>query len=208
MNPNLPTNIFNKYVPFVGLWGGETFSIYRPDYTVVDNDPGPILYTRKIRVDPTTNKFAEPPFTNVSYYDIFVKKSLLQPGDIIKKSVSDGMAPAVTVSHFFDTKAITGFRTSRIGKIVNADDGEIVYDNVYFDFLGASYPGSSINSKLEESLRIPSVKVVMFNRPNVDKLTMKLVEKDSTFARMWVIEAIDYSGNTMVLTLRSPDKFD
>lgn len=207
--------IFQRFMPLVGQWGGDIWNVYRPDYTAMDQTPTLIQSNVRFRCDPAGYKFAEPQFLGVSYYDVFGPESILLPGDILKRSSSDGMTPAITVAHFMPVKAITGVRTSRIGKIMNSTGDTPVYTSVYFDFLGIGFPGSSINRNLEESLRIPSTRAVLYPRKGISRLRMHLVETDNdtfitqpdgsitTFQRKWMIEEIDFSGTQMVLTLRN-----
>jgi hypothetical protein len=199
----------------VGIIGGDTFDIWRPDYTQSDNTPVLVAAAQQFRVDPVTGKFAEPRFQGVEYYDIFGPISLVQPGDILMKTTPDSrMTPAVTIEGFYPLKAVTGFRSSRTCNIMNSATDTPVFTNVYFDFMGEGFPGSSINRNLEQSLKIPSTSVVLFRRDNISRLRMHLFETDiqrtttlpdgttQPFIRKWNIEEIDMTGNLMVLTLR------
>ena len=172
------------------------------------------MYTKilLIGLDPSSPVFSEPKFRDVDWYEIFGDRTILQPGDIIVKSTpDDNQTPPVTFAHSMPIKAGIGFRTSRIGMITNQFD-EPIYTNVYFDFLGASYPGSSINKKLEKSLQIPTVRVVIFKRDNLFRLRTQLIETDSNltitkdgvsvpYQRKWKVEEIQHTGNFMLLTL-------
>lgn len=123
------------------------------------------------------------------------------------------MIPPVTVLHYTAIGACVGFRSSRLCNITNQHDDPI-YTNVYFDFLGAGYPGSSINRKLEDTMRIPSTRIVIFKRNNLFRLRTQIVEIDNNltikrdgvdvpFQRTWMVEEIDQSGNVQVLTISS-----
>jgi hypothetical protein len=124
------------------------------------------------------------------------------------------MTPPLTIAHYMPMKALTAFRTGRICDITN-EVGSTVYHDVYYEYLGTGFPGSAINHKLEQSLKIPSIKVVLFNRVNLITLRMLLIETDNTatyvdadgntqtFQRRWVIDQIDTIKPITVLTLRS-----
>lgn len=111
-------------------------------------------------------------------------------------------------------KAAVGFRSSRRCNITNQYN-EPIYTNVYFDFLGLGFPGSSINKRLEDSLRVPNTRIIIFKRNNLFRLRTQIVEIDSPvtinkdggsptqFQRIWMVEEIDQTGNFMVLTVRN-----
>ncbi len=136
----------------------------------------------------------------------------MEPGDLIIKSIDDsGQTPSVTFGHSMPNKAAMGFRSSRIGMITNTFDDPI-YTNVYFDYLGAGYPGSSINKKLEKTMQIPGTRVIIFKRANLFRLRTQLIETDNNimvkkdgtdtpYQRKWLIEDIQYTGNYMLLSL-------
>ena len=206
--------IFRRYNKFMGAYCGVDFNIYRPDYTSADNEPELVYENVKYLVSPSTGKYSEPKYRDVDWYTIAGDRSLPQPGDIFIKSVEDGgQTPVITYVTLFDNKAFVGFRTSRKGKLTNTKS-ETIYDNVYFDFLGIGFPGSSVNKKLEDSLRIPSTRVIIWNRDGVFRYRTQLIETDSTqyitkdggaptqFQRRWEISEIDHTGNFMILTLQ------
>ncbi len=207
-------NILKRYSKIMGGFSGVNFNIYRPDYTSSDNTPVLVYENVKYLVSPSTGKYSEPRFKNVDWYTIAGDRSLPQPGDLFIKSVDDGgQTPVITYGTLFETKAFVGFRTARLGNLTNESD-DIIYENVYFDFVGESYPGSSINRKLEDSLRIPSVRVMIWNRAGLFRLRTQLIETDSTqyitkdggapvqFQRKWQIGEIQRTGNFAMLTLQ------
>ena len=132
---------------------------------------------------------------------------------MLRRSTDDGMTPTITIGHVTPIKEMVGFRSTRIGKLQNAVD-DVIYTNVYFDFMGDGFPGSSTNREIENSLDIPSTKVLLYKRENIFRLRTLLIETDSPLTitnadgnsvqeeRAWRIEEIDHSGNFMVLTLR------
>lgn len=203
-----------RYRNIYGNYSGDRFDILRPDYTATDNTPALIASGVPFRMDPSSPTFAEPKMRDIDWYEMFGNRSLLKPGDIFQKTVDDGgMTPVVTLLHWTASKAMMGFRTTRLCNITN-EPGNNIYTNVYFDFVGLSFPGSSLNKKLEESLRIPSTRIAMFKRENIFRLRTQILEVDSAvtinkdggaatqFQRTWLVEQIEYTGNIMVLTLK------
>lgn len=220
--------VFNAFMPLVGAYAGSPYDIYRPDYTQINNTPQLVQAGVKFRLDPTTGRFAEPRYEGVMCYDIFGPTANLKSGDLLVRSTAvldasgvpqtpDTMYPVATVMAFDTLKSTYGIRTARIGMIRDsaADPNSIIYNPVYFDWLGQGFPGSQLNRNLAESLKIPSQRCVLYNRPNVTRLRSHLVETDlgvviqqddGTFApyqRTWIIDEIDSTGPLMVLTLRS-----
>jgi hypothetical protein len=201
-------SVFLKYNKLLGELGGDTWNIYRPNYSAVDNAPVLIHSNKKFRADPVGYRFSEPVFNGVENYDVFGDRSLVQTGDLLIKPVSDNMTPPLTILHYMPIKAMIGFRSSKKGMITESrgDDGsyDIVYNNIYFDLLGKGYPSGRI-SQAPDSEAQPTQHAVMYKRDNIDKLYMQLIEFDSSGLefRKWLIEEIDFSGNLMVLTLRT-----
>lgn len=203
-----------RYREKYGVYSGDTFDIFRPNYNIVDNTPSLIASGITYRMDPSSPVNAEPKLKDIDWYELFGKRDILKSGDIFIKTEDDGgMTPPVTFLHYTASKAVMGFRTARICNITN-EINNVIYKNVYFDYLGLSFPGSDINKRLESSLRIPNTRIVMFKRDNLFRLSTQIVEVDSTvlinkdggtptqFQRVWLVEQIEYTGNLMILTLR------
>lgn len=212
------SGLYEKYAPLVGALAGDSFNIMRPNYNQVDNTPVLVQAGVRFRCDTVTGRFAEPRFEGVGYYDLFGPRNLIQTGDILMRSTPDGMTPPVTVATFMPIKTTTGFRTSRICSIVDSaaeEPASVIYSNVYFDWLGQGFPGTTLNRGLLDSLPVPSQRVVIYARPNITRLRSHLVETDlniqvpqpdgSTrpFQRTWIIDEVDYSAPLLVLTLRN-----
>lgn len=208
-------DLFQSYIKFYGEFSGDTYNILRPNYSLVDNTPTPVYQNLVYRVDPSSAMFAEPKLRDVDWYEIFGDRDILQPGDILQKSTADGgQTPLVTFAHSMPIKAGVGFRSTRLCNITNQFD-DVIYSNVYFDFMGVGFPGSSVNKKLEDSLRIPSTRIILFNRDNIFRLRTQIVEIDSPvminkdggdltqFQRKWKVEEIDRTGNFCILTISS-----
>lgn len=211
------SGFYEHFAPMVGQMSGDGFDILRPDYTKVDNTPVTIATGLRFRCDPVTGRFAEPRFEGVGYYDVFGPRQLLLPGDLLSKTVPDGMTPVMTFVHYMNVKTTTAVRTSRICSIVDAkgDPNGVLYNNVYFDWLGQGFPATNLNRGLQDSTPVPTQRAVIYTRPNVRRMRSHLIETDNNiqvtqpdgsvtpFQRTWIIDEVDYSGPLMVLTLRN-----
>lgn len=215
-------NIYNKYNPLVGEYGGDLFDLYRPDYTIVDNDPVLVQANVRYRCDTTSSKFAEPDLSDIPYYDIFGNRQIVQSGDILIRVNSTLVTPAITIASLYPQESMVGFRSSKRCRIYNyfnqEDETEgLVYDNVYFDYLDSAYPGTSLDREIAGSLKLASTKAVLYRRENIDKAQMHLVEIDADktvtlpdgtvipFRRKWIIENYTTSGPFTVVSLREPE---
>ena len=204
--------IFLRYQPLIGNLAGDVYNIYRPNYSIVDNTPQLIYESIPIFCDPNERKFAEPRLSGVSYYNCFLERSLIQSGDVIQQTTSDGVTPKLTIAHLMPMKAAQAFRTNRIGEFRDTED-HVVYSNVCFEYLGSGFPGSSMNSALEDSLRIPRQQIVIYSRTNLITLRMLLIETDGLatitdsygntikYQKRWKIEQIDNLFPITVLTV-------
>ena len=218
--PNIE-RIFERYNNLVGVLGGDLFDVWRPDYSQVDNTPRLVAQDVKYRCDPATLKLVEPRLLGVLSYDVFGPRDIIQSGDILMRSTPDHMTPPITIATYFPVKSMIGFRSSLTCDIEYAIDTEdktsLLYSNVYFEFLGESYPGLGVNKILLDSLKMPEIKAVMFDRPNIKLFRTHLVQKFPGFTytnpegkvvpytRRYSVETIDATGPYMVLTLRVTD---
>jgi len=207
--------LFRRMSKFMGGYAGVDFDIYRPNYNQIDNTPVLVYPSQKYLMNPASPMYSEPKYRDVEWYDIAGDRNIVLPGDLFIKSVPDGgMTPIVTMGTVMDNKNFTGYRTNRTCDILNSTN-DIIYQNVYFEFIDIGYPGSSINKNLENSLRIPNNRLVIFNRDGIFRYRTQIVETDSTqsiskdggtpiqFQRKWMVEEIDHTGNFMVLTVRN-----
>lgn len=219
---------FNNFMPLVGAYGGVLYDIYRPNYSQPNNTPALVAAGVKFRTDPTTGKFAEPRYEGVMQYDIFGPSWMVQSGDLLVRSTAvlasgvyasspDIMYPVITVTTFYPNKAFSGVRTGRMARIQDskASPSNIIYNPVYFDWLGQGYPGSGLNKAMEDSLKVPNQRCVLYYRQQITRDRSHLVEQDLgvqitlqngtvvPYERTWLIDEIDYTGPIMVLTLRN-----
>ena len=209
-------NLFKSKNKQIGDLGGELFDLYRPDYTIQDNEPVLWASGMKFRMGVARAKsFAEPYLSNNSIYDIYGNRNVVQPGDIIIRGDVTSPTityPAVTVSHIHDQRAMEGFRTARRCHIVNSyNEGDGTYDyvhkNVYFDMMGLNIPhGELTTNYAKDGQEIPSQRAIIFDRPLVNQEGMQLVETDYSGVpngNRWFIEQIDLFGPFRVLTINA-----
>lgn len=211
--------LFNKYQTRLGELGGQECSIYRPDYTVVDNSLGsPLNTNKKYKVEIAGPRFAQRSFTNVAYVAIFGNRNLIQAGDVIVPTESGSSTPALTVLNISPIEEAVGFFTERIGKITlnTTDPTKDIYTNIRYQWVsGSGFPGSAFTDQLRASLAVPIQKVVLYSRDNISPENvdyevqgMYFVETDGSFSpdanetqRRWIIKLVEKVGNLTQLTL-------
>lgn len=204
MNFNQLNKIFNKYNKVLGNLSHSqySYSIYRPVYTAADQIGSVVASSQNIRVDSHGESFAEPRITGASYFDIFLNRDLVQPGDVLVPSTISPNSPIVTIAHISPMKACVGFLSDRLGKICEGTD--TLYDNVRFSWVGPSYPGSGLNDRLEASLKISSRKALLFTREGVgltNAMTegLRLIETNNDKNYSWIITDVTTYNSYMVL---------
>lgn len=204
-------NLFHKYNKTIARIAGQPVTVKRPNYSVVNNTPATIT-SIKLKVEKATAVgLAMPRFTNAEYYAIFGDRTKFLPGDIIFPTDPNSSTPPVTVIHYSPLEECIGVRTSRIGKITEAID-DTVYENVYFDWIGVGYPGSSYGEQLAGSLGIPTKKALLYTRTNIqphsnpDEIQgMRLIETDGTVEVRWRVKLVDQIGPLTQFTVE-PDR--
>lgn len=194
-------SLYLKWQQRAGEWGGQLMTLKRPDYTVQDQEPATTHTGIRMKVERTGPNFAISGYVGIEYYAIFGNRDLFQTGDMIFSSSS---TPPVTILNLSPIEECVGFKTERKGKIMNGE--ELLYDNVYFDFIGVGYPGSELDREMRASLDIPSVKVVLHARELVTSTRnaegLMLVQTDGIPGLRWRIRQIDQSGDLYVLHLK------
>jgi hypothetical protein len=214
-NFNGINNLFDTYNKMVGDISGDLFNVYRPNYTIQDNLPSQILTNVRYRMDPTgSERFVEPQFSNVEYYDIFGNRRIVQSGDIFFKGSSLSSpsltVPAVTLLHINPVKAVVGMRTSKRCHIVvnKKSDGSYtyIYENVFFDFIQEGFVSGTINNGLmnSSSQDRPAQTAVMYFREGLVDEGLQLIETDNSGVPngdKWLIQSVTNSGPVCVLKL-------
>lgn len=198
---------FLFYETVIAKIAGQSCNILRPNYAVEDNLPVSHLSNTKIKMEPVAGaKLAHATFPNVALYTIFGDRSKFQTGDIIQPNGSGSTTPPVTVLSYSPLEECIGFSTSRLGRLCS-DLNTDLFLNVYFDWVSAGFPASTLPENLAGALGIPSKKAVLFSRPGFlpqnlqDSHGYRLVEVDGTREVRWVIKLIDVIGSLTQLTL-------
>ena len=196
---------FKREMKTIGRKMGVTCSVYRPDYTAADQT-GVLQGQDKYRLDTQALRFLEPAFPGVYAFEVFGNRALARTGDIIiPNSASDGSC--VTLMHVAPMKAAVGILTGSIGKIRDTVDDAVLYDNVRFQWVGPSFPGSGLNDALEDTVKIPKRKVAMYKRQGIGlaepiRAGMRLVETSNDAEYVWNIVDIVTVNNITVCAVR------
>lgn len=209
---------FEKYY---GIKHGEPVSLRRvgatsisqnPDFTVQDQTPNEVGKF-KFYVEASTARWSMANNSDVEWYAIKGKRSILKPGDLIVPLHTmsyPSTSPSITYFNQFPTGSVWGFKSTRLGAIYNGTT--LVYDNIYFDYLPrSSFPGAPLDREMESSLGVPSVQAVMFERVLTTNLRdeegLYLYQKDTNPQVIWVITNVTpsqagSSAGLMVLDLK------
>lgn len=207
--------LYNKYMGLVYAdLLGQSYSIYRPNYNQLDNEPVLVAQNVILRTDPTKS-FIETAFGSPKHFSIFANRNLLQPGDLIvygiyNRPVAD--RPYLTYAHEAPIKEAIAVRTAQKCHIVdgkiNQETGEFNYiaKNVWYDTLDSGHPLENINEGVRNSAKIPNQAVVMYTRSNL-QLTPKvtIVDINPTTGQetgiYWTVKQIDKSGQLTVMNV-------
>lgn len=190
---------------------GQNCNIVRPAYGSAANTETTVASNVKIKVEVAQAKLSQSPYTSVTYYTIFGKRSLFQAGDIIIPDEPGSTTPPVTVVSYSPLEECMGVATSRIGKICYTDgslSSSDMYTNVRFDWVGPGFPLSPGIDYIKDLLAVPSKKAVLFTRTNLQSQNnlsnmsgLRLVETDGISEVRWIIKVVDVVNNITILTL-------
>lgn len=180
--------IFNKYLGEVypSLMGeANAYSIYRPDYSVVDNDPTLIYSNVNVRLDMGAAKYAEPLFSNTSYFSIFTSRTL-ESGDLIVFGTYNTVRldrPYVTFVHTGPEKETVGIRTSFKCHIANGKDQDTgaynyVYQNVWYDTAQRENPAGRISPGSDLGSKVPQQELSLYTRANLKDTRLTVIDID------------------------------
>lgn len=114
--------IFNQFNHLAGkLFSDVNFNIYRPDYTATDQSGTLIASNKSVRFDTRAAQWAEPALAEGMYYDLFLNRSLVQPGDVLVPTTLSITAsamstyPVITVESISALKPCLGSLSDHIG---------------------------------------------------------------------------------------------
>lgn len=199
--------IYNLGLRFAGMAMGDTWSVYRPDYTTGSANVERLIARKMFRAEPLGPKFAEPGLPDTDYYSIFGDLTGLQKGDVFIDPT--GTAAPLTLLNFYHMKEATAFRTSRKCDIYDDIRDPAVMVNVRYEWLKHGSPAAGLSDILTVQDGVPARKVVLYAP---DKLLpqnyhiqgKKLVESDGTLSppRRWHVHLAEYLDPLIVLTLR------
>jgi hypothetical protein len=206
-------SVWNRYNRWIGINASDVdFDIYRPDYTANDQAGSLIATGKSVRYDPG-NKFAEPPIQQGFYYDLFLDRKLVLPGDLLVPtgySPSSVMSPVpwqpcFTILQYSDQKACVGLLTDHLG-VITFDVETPVYSNVRFSWGREATPKPGRNRLIEDSMPFPRQTVIMYRRQGIGQPTalqkgMRLVETLDGLQHYYMILEVHSTGNQTVLTL-------
>lgn len=195
----------------IALLAGQDITVSRPNYNIVDNVPTTITSIKLKAEKATALGLAMPRFTHAEYYALFGDRGKFQPGDLLIPTNSQSSTPIMTVVNYSPMEEAIAVMTSRICKLTKSID-DIVYDNVYFDWIGTGYPGSSYGEQLAGALGIPTKKALLFTRQGIQPQMneyeiqgMRLIESDGDVDIRWKVKLVDQIGNLTQLTVE-PDR--
>lgn len=208
--PNL-FNLFEDGHKKIAKIAGQQVYILRPNYTIQDNTPV-FLNNIKLKAEKATAvSLVMPRFTNGEYFALFGDRSKFQPGDLIFPQDGTSSTPKMTVIQYSPLEEAIAIRTSRICKLTRAIDDPI-YENVYFDWIGQGYPGSSYGEQLAGALGIPTKKAILYTREGIqpqnntyDIQGIRLIETDGDVQIRWKVKLVDQIGNLTQLTVEPDD---
>ena len=199
--------VFNYAMKRVGLdLSGLTFNVYRPNYAAYDQFGASVVDNpRTYRVDTQAGKFQEPPISGCEVFEVFGDRKIVQIGDVLVCTLGSTVGPTITITQLQPIKAMVGLMTDRLGQICDSLDN-VIYTNVRFQFAGNSYAGAGPNEVIEESLKIPRRKIVMYRREGIGLPTplipgMRVVEIDNDRNNVWYIRDILSQFNYTILTV-------
>lgn len=190
---------------------GQNCSIVRPNYGSTANTESTVISNVKIKLEVAQAKLSQAPYTSVSYYTVFGKRSLFQAGDVIIPNEPGSTTPPVTIISYSPVEECIGVATSRVGKICYTSgnySSEDIYTNVRFDWVGSGFPMAPGLDYIKDLLAVPSKKVVLYTRQNIkaqnlaaDIAGLRFVETDGTQEVRWIIKVADVINNITILTL-------
>ena len=215
MNRVQLNKLYNHYIGkvFPNLMGEGNYSIYRPDYAALDNEPSLIASNLIMRVDPGASRYVESPFFGVQYYSIFYNRNIIQAGDLLVYGTYDSPRidrPYITFLHLGPEKEAVGVRTSKKCHLSNGRNQttgafEYIAENVWYDFVEMGSPQGRINEGNSHSPRVPNQNIVIYSRSiELDLRTLVIDIDPQTGAETglyWVVKQIDQSGQMIIFNV-------
>lgn len=201
--------IFNQYNKIVGQIASDVrFDIYRPDYTA-SNQTGTLIASNKsIRFDTRAAQWSEPALSEGMYYDLFLPRELVQPGDILvptgisPTASSVGIQPIITVESLTALKPCVGLLTDHLGQITEGI-GTVRYNNVRWQWGSKGQPRSvksGATKVVDDLLPYDKRQLIMYRRQGTGQsypilIGMRIVEHLDGRTHAWRILDVYSTGN-------------
>lgn len=202
--------IFREQFRRIGELAGEPCNIIRPSYTATDQS-GTSLGSMMVRIDTQAERFMKPPVPGVLGCDIYGNGAILQEGDVIAPTKTNGAA--YTIVEKGVENATVAIMTDHICDI-HQNFGTVIYSNLYFGWAGPTFPGSGLVDALEESFKVSKRKAILYKRQGIGlnptiKKGDRLVEKgndnvdgSTSHSFIWLIDDIITYNKVTLLSLR------
>lgn len=203
--------IFNYYNQIAGkIFSDVNFDFYRPDYTSPTQAATLIAASKSVRFDTRAAQWAEPALSEGMYYDLFLNRKVVQPGDILIPNPLTYTAsswfqhPVITIESISAVKPCVGLLTDHIGEIHDGED--TLYSNVRWQWAAIGQPKRGILNKnpIEDLFPFDRRKAIMFRRqgiglPTPIKVDMFLAEYIDGELIRWRILDIMSTGSFTIL---------
>jgi len=211
--------VFNQYNKLVGKLASDVyFDIYRPDYSIANNVGTLIASNKGARFDTRAAQWAEPALSEGMYYDVFLNRSIIQPGDVL---IPTGLSPTastfsqhpiMTIESISAVKPCVALLTDHRGSIQNSSK-KTIYDNVRWQWAAVGQPKGGINAKsgLADVFPFDRRKAIMYRRQGGGQYTpivtgMSLVEVVDGAVNRWRIVDIMSSGNFTLMQVEEDSR--
>lgn len=206
--------IFNYYNQVAGkIFSDVNFDFYRPDYTSPTQAATLIASNKSVRFDTRAAQWAEPFLSEGMYYDLFLNRKIVQPGDILVPvpltytASSWFQHPIITVESISAVKPCVGLLTDHIGEIRDGPkQSRTLYTNVRWQWAAIGQPkrGALNKNPIEDLFPFDRRKAIMFRRQGIGlptplKIDMQLVEKIDGIEVRWRIIDIMSTGSFTIL---------
>lgn len=200
---------FNQYNKLVGQIASDVrFDIYRPDYAASDQTGTLIATNKSIRFDTRAAQWAEPALSEGMYYDLFLPRELVAPGDILvpvgisPTASSVGVHPIITIESLSALKPCVGMLTDHLGQLTEGV-GTVRYQNIRWQWGSKGQPRSvksGATKVVDDLLPFDKRQVIMYRRQGTGQpypilIGMRIVETVDGRTQYWRILDVFSTGN-------------
>ena len=172
-------NRYNYKLAQIGsAFGQGNYDIYRPDYTAANQTGVLIASNVSVRADTRAQQWAEPNLSGGMYYDLFLNRNLVKPGDIL---IPTGLSPTastistwpvITVGSITPLKPAVGFLSDVLGSVRDTTTN-VIYNNVRWQWGRQGQPKSGLVDKqpISEILPYDKSTIIMYRRQGTGQPT-------------------------------------